>query len=91
MTINEAEVKITVLENDLKQIEDRLSRVEHMQSDLNKMAIAIEKMSTNLEFQSNRLNAIEESMANKSKAIFGAVTSAIIGGVLGYLINLILR
>lgn len=91
MTINEAEVKITVLENDLKQIEDRLSRVEHMQSDLNKMAIAIEKMSASLEFQSNRLNAIEESMASKNKAIFGAITSAVIGGLLGYLINILLK
>lgn len=88
MTIEE---RVVTLEHEVEHLEQRIDKVESLTDTINTMAISIEKMAVTLEYNNQRLSAIEDNTKARGNTVFAAFMSAVIGGIIGYILNIVLK
>jgi uncharacterized protein Yka (UPF0111/DUF47 family) len=86
MTLTEHDNRIKVAEHRISDLEERTDRISEMQLSIQKLALSVEQMCKEIEKQSSRLAVLEKEPADTWRLIQKTILTAIVSGVVGYML-----
>lgn len=86
----DAATKIAHLEESVKLMHKRLDSIESLAKSVYELAASIKTIKCDITDMSGRLKVIEEKPAKRWDLIITGTLTAVVGGVVGYLLHLLL-